>query len=316
MKERLDRFLANLSWSNLFLRAKAINSAFFGSDHRAVKVQLNLQKWVRKTPTTKRFMFENKWLVEEDFSKVASKAWEQSKNANDLPDGLETCGKIISNQANTEVGNTKRKIEQLSREIEEEYLNEENEGPTETITNKERLLEKLMTQEELHWHQRSKKNWLKAGDKNTTFFHQCTRARRSRNYIDRLISEDGHIVTTMEDLNKCITSYYNDLFVSSSPSWDNVNQVLAFVEPLVDKDMNRFLNWDFTMDDIKCVVFDLSPSKVPGPDGFTMSFFQHEWEVVNVDLSEATLGILNRGGSLEKWNETTVSLIPKVKKLE
>ena len=40
--------------------------------------------------------------------------------------------------------------------------------------------------EEEMWHQRSRNGWLKAGDKNTTFFHTKASKRFQRNSINRV----------------------------------------------------------------------------------------------------------------------------------
>jgi hypothetical protein len=48
------------------------------------------------------------------------------------------------------------------------------------------LVEILLEQEEIHWLQRSRVNWLSQGDKNTRFFHQFASARRKKNMIKRL----------------------------------------------------------------------------------------------------------------------------------
>lgn len=70
IKERLDRFLVNANWSNLFPNVLATNSSFYGSDHRVVKIKLNHQIWVRKERnSSKKFAFENKWKLEENFDK-------------------------------------------------------------------------------------------------------------------------------------------------------------------------------------------------------------------------------------------------------
>ena len=47
----------------------------------------------------------------------------------------------------------------------------------------------LMEKEEVMWHQRAKKNWLKFGDQNTKYFHCRTTDRNKRNYISGLEDE-------------------------------------------------------------------------------------------------------------------------------
>lgn len=117
IKEKLDRFFANQSWKNTISRACAVNSGYFGSDHRAIKLLLNHKKWVRNESIKKNFMFENKWLMEENFLKTM-RCWEQTKNNSNFPAKLVQCGNLISNWAKEEVGNTKSKIDALSKDIE------------------------------------------------------------------------------------------------------------------------------------------------------------------------------------------------------
>lgn len=46
-------------------------------------------------------------------------------------------------------------------------------------------------QEENFWRQRSRIQWLKAGDSNTAFFHHCTLQRRRRNRVSRIKGVTG-----------------------------------------------------------------------------------------------------------------------------
>ena len=51
----------------------------------------------------------------------------------------------------------------------------------------------FLEQEELMWRQRAKMHWLKEGDKNTCFFHECVKQRRRRNFISQIEDEDGRV---------------------------------------------------------------------------------------------------------------------------
>lgn len=111
-------------------------------------------------------------------------------------------------------------------------------------------MEKLLLQEETHWHQRAKRQRLKAGDLNTSFFHQCTRIRHSKNFIEKLVDDEGKTWTKDEDLEDCITNFYSNLFSSISPSWETIEKALRFVDTRVNQDMNSFLDSEFSYEEI------------------------------------------------------------------
>ena len=62
------------------------------------------------------------------------------------------------------------------------------------------LIEILLEQDEVHWLQRSRANWLQHGDKNLAFFHSFASARRKKNFIKNLRNNDGVWVEGTESL--------------------------------------------------------------------------------------------------------------------
>jgi hypothetical protein len=62
--------------------------------------------------------------------------------------------------------------------------------------------------------QRSRANWLQHGDRNTSFFHNFARARRKKNFIKKLRSNETDWVEGSENLKPLILEYFDQLFTS------------------------------------------------------------------------------------------------------
>lgn len=50
------------------------------------------------------------------------------------------------------------------------------------------------------WHQRSKNNWLKAGDRNTTFFHTKATNRYQRNTISKIMDANNRWLEDVDQI--------------------------------------------------------------------------------------------------------------------
>uniref|UniRef100_A0A0V0GX57 Putative ovule protein n=1 Tax=Solanum chacoense TaxID=4108 RepID=A0A0V0GX57_SOLCH len=58
-------------------------------------------------------------------------------------------------------------------------------------------------------------------------------------------------------------------------------------------------------------VFYCAGDKAPGPDGFTMAFFIHCWDVVKVEVIAAIQNFHSQGYFEKSFNATFIALIPK-----
>lgn len=76
-------------------------------------------------------------------------------------------------------------------------------------------LEVLLDEEELYWRQRSRVDWLKCGDRNTTWFHRKATQRKQRNKIAGLLNERGDWAMDHAGVESIISDYFMTLFTSS-----------------------------------------------------------------------------------------------------
>lgn len=56
--------------------------------------------------------------------------------------------------------------------------------------------------------------------------------------------------------------------------------------------------------------------KAPGPDGMPTLFYKEYWEIMGDKIVDEVLQVLQGGEMPSRWNDTTIVLIPKVKRPE
>ena len=89
----------------------------------------------------------------------------------------------------------------------------------------------LMVKEDCLWHQRSRVDWLKAGDLNTSYFHSRANQRNRKNFISKLVLENSSILEEDHGVGEAFVDYFSNLFKSASTS--NFDSLLLGIEPKV-----------------------------------------------------------------------------------
>lgn len=191
IQERLDRYLASQTWIINFQNHTNYHLLRYSSDHCPIlldfwaNIECRIPKKDKHLPR-----FEQLWLQDEESNQIVKNVWKYTKG--DIDNKLQDTLDQLHRWGKEKYGDIPRKISEIQKELHQ--LKERIPDTTilMTINNKEYLLDKLMKEEELWWAQRAKVNWLKAGDKNSKFFHFKASQRKRKNTIKFVQDKDGH----------------------------------------------------------------------------------------------------------------------------
>lgn len=111
-----------------------------------------------------------------------------------------------------------------------------------------------------------------------------------------------------------VFDFYNNLFTSEPCA--TLDAVPDAVPSKVNGDINDFLTRDYSDEEIKMTLFQMGPTKAPGPDGFPALFYQNHWDLLQTDVCAAVRGFLTGAEIPEGFSDSIIVLIPKVRNLE
>ncbi|GKV31852.1 hypothetical protein SLEP1_g40514 [Rubroshorea leprosula] len=155
--------------------------------------------------------------------------------------------------------------------------------------------------------QKARKTWLKSGDANTSFFHNCIRGRWRRNEIN-VISVEGKELRQVEDIKQGVMKYFANLF--SDEGWQRPTLEGLSFKSISEEDRSMLIE-PFTEEEVKAAVWNCDSTKAPGPDGFTFGFIKNEWEVIKADIMVFLKDFHTNGRMVRGSNASFLVLIPK-----
>ena len=130
----------------------------------------------------------------------------------------------------------------------------------------------LQLEEEL-WVMKSRVNWTIFGERNTSYFHLTTLARRSKNRITSILNDEGVWNHNVEEVKEIFIKYFEKLYQTDQvactmiQNWDT-NWCLRLSE--VDANSLALMPSD---NEIWEALKSMKPYKAPGSDGMHAGFF-------------------------------------------
>ncbi|XP_010229661.1 uncharacterized protein LOC104582064 [Brachypodium distachyon] len=210
VRVRLDRAVADDEWRDLYGQAKIEHLVSPCLDHNPILVRL-----LEDNPTERRKInrqYELFWEKAAELPELVAEAWKDAHANGDLGAVFAGLGSVMQKQQGWSKGKFGNILKDI--ELERSKLNQlcmDNADIREIRKVNDRINE-LLYQEELLWMQRSRIDWIKAGDRNTKFFHQKAVWRAKKNKIVKLCDDGDTWVEDIPTLEKMTTEYFQNIF--------------------------------------------------------------------------------------------------------
>jgi len=155
-------------------------------------------------------------------------------------------------------------------------------------------------------------NWLREGERNTKFFHQAMIQHRQRNRIFSITIEEGSRLTQHEEMEQNLVDHFKDLLTEPQVNRRTaIERICNEIPELITRDQNLALMRAATLEEVEEIVKGMKKNKAPGPNGFTVEFYQEGWKFLGQDILEVVEESCRNQKVCPSLNSTLLSLIPK-----
>ncbi|KAG5514982.1 hypothetical protein RHGRI_036130 [Rhododendron griersonianum] len=223
VRVRLDRFLASSSWRIHHPNAVVKHLAPGGSNHCPILLDSVCQVGRFK----QRFIFDMRWGGYEECAVIVRRAWQRQVHGSrwfQIHEKIKACRMGFLHWRKQRPLNSRHNKEGLGSKL--QHLFECPDFNREECSLTETLFKRAFKDEEIYWRDRARSNWLKAGDRNTTFFHAQTIQRRQQSRLVGPEDQNGCWREGNQAVREIACDYFQNLFSS-----DGISNVEAAQRP-------------------------------------------------------------------------------------
>lgn len=160
--------------------------------------------------------------------------------------------------------------------------------------------------EEMLLKQKSRIQWLKEGDRNSSFFHNQLKNRWNRNKILSIENELGVLEQGHDAVKGIAVNYFENLLGKPLPSpYEGLQSMGNIFTNFISSQQATLLERDVTDAEILSTLKSMKRNKSPGPDGFNVNFFL-SWDIVGKDFIAAVQAFFRQDCLLKGTNSTAI----------
>ena len=305
----LDRTMANRLWLQEFPASETEFLEIGESDHRPLVTFISHEKEEPK----RVFRYDSRLPNKEGFNESVCRGWKGSGQTQllqqPLAQRLRQCRSQISIWKKHNRSNTEERIQVLRGRIDRAITTA---ASTHEINTVREELNQAYIEEEIFWKQKSRVMWLRAGDKNTKYFHSIAKVKRNRLNLSSIQDSNGVVHRGQRQIAQVAQEYFQNLFGNSNANTSLYPEVFGSFQRRVTTEMNADLIKEVSEEEIREAMFDIGAHKTPGPDGFSAVFYHQYWEDIKEDIVTEVKGFFQEGNLDPQLNHTNLCLIPKV----
>ncbi|XP_021843478.1 uncharacterized protein [Spinacia oleracea] len=152
-------------------------------------------------------------------------------------------------------------------------------------------LKKFLHIQESAYRQKARIQWLQVGDSNSKFFFSAMKERIARNSIDILYDDSGKKLSTTQEIQEELSSFYKKLIGTAASSLMGVDAGVVRKGKQLSAADAEMLVVPVSDAEIDAAIKGIDINKAPGLDGFNSLFFLKAWEIVNYKYIDTYLRI-------------------------
>lgn len=135
---------------------------------------------------------------------------------------------------------------------------------------------------------------------------------RQRNMIFSIKNEEGERIIEYEGIEQVLIGYHK--YILTEPQVDikaATDLICKEIRRIIMEEQNMALMRATTLQEAEEIVKVMKKNKAPGPDGYTMEFYQAGWHFLGQEILEAVEEYRIKQKVWPGLNSTFLTLIPK-----